>query len=272
MAENSEHINNTQSTDPQAKINLVWESFASNRDESDKHKLMLHYMWLVKYVARQTSLPANTILGDEDFIHIGILGLGEAIDRFDIARGVKFESYAIPRIRGIIQDELRKLDWLSRSTRKKAHTFLQAKDSLSSEVGREVSVEEVMDKLNVAPEKYQSYLQAVADAKSSLSLTEPTQTIINEDNEEYDLINELPDTEQENYLTQIESAERITYLTNYLQKLNEKKRLVMTLYYYENLTFKEIGNVLNVSESRVCQIHTQVLSDLRVKLKEYENA
>lgn len=256
----------------QTDINEVWEVYIADKDRSIKHRLMMHYMWLVKYVVHQTSLPTNSILNDEDFINIGILGLNEAIDRFELSRGVKFESYAIPRIKGIIQDELRKLDWLSRTARKKAHEFLQAKDSLSSQVGREVSAEEIIEKLNISPEKYQSYLQAAAAAKSSLSLTESTQTFVNEDDDEYDLINEIPDTSQENYLVQIENTERLTYLTTYLQELNEKKRLVMTLYYYENLTFKEIGNVLNVSESRICQIHSQVLTDLRFKLKEYENA
>lgn len=242
------------------------------KEDDIKHELMIQYMWLVKYVVHQTSLPMNSILTDEDFINIGMLGLNEAIDRYEIERGVKFESYAVPRIRGIIQDELRKLDWLSRTARKKASEFLQAKDALSSETGRDVTPEEIMKKLNISPDKYQSYLQAAAAAKSSLSITESSQTFLNDDDEEVDVINELPDTDHENYLTQIERTERITYLTEYLTRLNEKKRLVMTLYYYENLTFKEIGNVLNVSESRICQIHTQVLTDLRVRLKEYDNA
>ncbi len=228
-------------------------------------------MWLVKYVVHQTSLPINTILTDEDFVNIGMLGLHEAIDRYEYERGVKFESYAIPRIKGIIQDELRKLDWLSRTARKKAHEFLQAKDSLSSEVGREVTAEEIMHKLNVTPEKYQTYLQAAAAAKSSLSLTESSQVYINDDEEEVDVLNEIPD-EEDNYLTRIEHTERLDFLTNYLAELNEKKRLVMTLYYYENLTFKDIGIVLNVSESRICQIHTQVLKDLRDRLRKYDNA
>lgn len=228
-------------------------------------------MWLVKYVVHQTSLPMNSILNDEDFVNIGMIGLHEAIDRFEYQRGVKFESYAILRIKGIIQDELRKLDWLSRTVRKKAHEFLQAKDSLSSEVGREVSPEEIMHKLNVSPEKYQSYLQAAAAAKSSLSITESSQVYINDDEEEVDILNEIPD-EEDNYLTRVEHTERLDFLTNYLTELNEKKRLVMSLYYYENLTFKEIGSVINVSESRICQIHTQVLKDLRDRLKKYDFA
>jgi len=249
----------------------IWERYSQERSSSLKHQLMLQYMWLVKYVVHQTSLPMNSILNDEDFVNIGMIGLHEAIDRFEYQRGVKFESYAILRIKGIIQDELRKLDWLSRTVRKKAHEFLQAKDSLSSEVGREVSPEEIMHKLNVSPEKYQSYLQAAAAAKSSLSITESSQVYINDDEEEVDILNEIPD-EEDNYLTRVEHTERLDFLTNYLTELNEKKRLVMSLYYYENLTFKEIGSVINVSESRICQIHTQVLKDLRDRLKKYDFA
>lgn len=264
-------IKNKESILSHDELNEVWENFLSSRDSNLKHQLMLAYMWLVKYVVSQLQIPTNSILNEDDFINVGILGLNEAIERFDINRGVKFESYAIPRIKGIIQDEMRKLDWLSRSTRKKAHDFLQAKDALSSITGREVTAEEIIEKLNISPEKYQSYLQAAAAAKSSLSLNDSA-VFINEENEEYNLIAEIPDTSQEDYLVQLENDERIKQLTDYLQQLNEKKRLVMTLYYYENLTFKEIGNILNVSESRICQIHSQVLNDLRDKLKKYENA
>lgn len=251
-------------------IARFWEDFNALRSVENKHRLILNYIWLVKYVLQQMSLPANSILNDQDFLNIGILGLNESIERFEPERGVKFESYAIPRIRGIVQDELRKLDWLSRTARKKASEFMQASDSLRSEVGRDVSAEEIRKKLNVSPEKYQSYLAAAAAAKASLSLGESTITIM--DDEEIDLIEEFPDSSQDDYLSQIENEERLNFLTEYLKKLNEKKRLVMTLYYYENLTFKEIGKTLNVSESRICQIHTQVVIDLRKKLYEFDHA
>ncbi len=254
----------------QDELSLIWEDFFVTRNENIKHQLMLSYMWLVKYVVSQIQIPTNSILNEEDFINVGILGLNEAIERFDISRGVKFESYAIPRIKGIIQDEMRKLDWLSRTTRKKAHDFLQAKDSLSSQTGREVTAEEIIEKLNITPEKYQTYLNAAAAARSSLSLNDGS-VYITDDNEEYNIISEIPDTSQEDFLVQLENDERLKQLTDYLQQLNEKKRLVMTLYYYENLTFKEIGSILNVSESRVCQIHSQILNDLREKLSKYEN-
>lgn len=212
-------------------------------------------------------LPTNSILDEEDFLNIGMIGLHEAIERFELERGVKFESYAIPRIRGIIQDELRRLDWLSRTARKKASDFLQATDALRMQEGREVNAEEIMKKLDISPEKYKSYLAAAAAAKASVSMYE-TSNVSDEDGT--DIFDDIADTSHEDYLNLIENDERISFIVEYLNTLQERKRLVMSLYYYENLTFKEIGQVLKVSESRICQIHTQVVKDLRKRLIEFD--
>ncbi len=252
----------------QPNINELWIRFEEKKSLSDKHKLILEYVWLVKHVLRQMTLPSNTILNEDDFLNVGILGLHETIERYDTSRGVKFESYAIPRIRGIIQDELRKLDWLSRTARKKAHDYIHAGDELRSQVGREVSSEEIMKKLGVTPEQYNSYLAAAAAAKASLSLGESQSIHLNED--EIDILEEVQDTSQTDTLTNIENNEQIDFIANYMKTINERKRLVMTLYYYEELTFKEIGKVLSVSESRICQIHTQVVADLREQLNEFD--
>ena len=251
-------------------ITEVWHSYSELQTLEIKNKLVMHYIWLVRYVLQSMNLPSGSILNEDDFLSIGILGLHEAIERFQIERGIKFESYAIPRIRGIIQDELRRLDWLSRTARKKAHDFMQAGDELRSSEGREVTSEEIRQKLNVTQEEYSSYLQAAAAARASLSINETSKTNIGDDDEK-DTIEEIPDTDDDNILLKIENTERITFLTNFLKKLSERKRLVMTLYYYENLTFKDIGKVINVSESRVCQIHSQVIEDLKVKLKHFDN-
>jgi len=249
-------------------IYSLWFNFSNDKSEIAKNKIILHYIWLVKYVLQSMNLPNNSILDDEDFFNIGILGLNEAIDRYEINRGVKFESYAIPRIKGTIQDELRRLDWLSRTARKKAHEFVQANDELRSKEGREVSSEEIRQKLKVTPEEYNSYLAAAAAAKASYSMNEYSQANLDED--EKDFIDEIPDPDDENILVRMENEERLNFITDFLKKLSERKRMVMSLYYYENLTFKEIGLMINVSESRVCQIHSQVVGDLRVKLKEFD--
>lgn len=263
---------------PQSKMKLekdiniidVWNDFNKDKSISTKHELLMHYIWLVKYVLQSMNLPSNSILEDQDFLNVGILGLHESIERYDMERGVKFESYAIPRIKGIIQDELRRLDWLSRTARKKAHDFMKASDDLRSERGREVSEEEIRAKLNVTKTEYHSYLQAAAAAKASAYLSESSQAMLNEDDRDY--LEEVADPDEINMLSKLENEERINFITDYLKTINERKRLVMTLYYYENLTFKEIGQILKVSESRICQIHTQIVGELRVKLNEFDHA
>ena len=261
-------LKNTASTEED--ISSVWLKYNQNQNLELKNRLLIHYIWLVKYVLQSMSLPSNSILDEEDFLSIGILGLHEAIDRFELERGVKFESYAIPRIKGIIQDELRRLDWLSRTARKKAQDLVHASDDLRSKAGREVSDEEIMKKLNISPEEYNSYLAAAAAAKASFGISDSSKTVFNDDDER-DMLDEIPDPFDMNTLNRMEDEERINFITDYLKNLTERKRQVMALYYYENITFREIGKVINVSESRVCQIHSQVVSDLRAKLKIYDN-
>lgn len=258
----------------QNKINIeqVWLAYESSKSMESKNKLILHYIWLVKYVIQRMNLPRNTILSEEDFLSFGILGLNHSIERFESERGIKFESYAVSRIKGTILDELRRLDWLSRSARKKAQDYIKATDDLHSERGREVTSEEIRTKLQVNEQQYKSYLEAASIAKASLSMTEASKLNLVEDDEEFNFMNEIPNEDNETTLDKIVVNERITFLKDFLKELPEKKRLVITLYYYEELTFKQIGKVMEVSESRICQIHSQVINNLRTKLKEFDNA
>lgn len=251
-------------------VEEIWEDYLQTRKASDKNELILNYIWLVKFVLSKMSLPKNTILDTEDFMAIGILGLHETIERFSLDRGVKFESYAIPRIKGIIKDELRKLDWLSRSTRKKAHDFRNATEELQNSEGREVTPEEVMKKLNVDSNTYMKYLQAAAAAKATVNFNESTNITI--DGEELDIFETVADEDAVDSLESLADKERMEFLIDFIQGLKPKPRLIMTLYYYEELTFKEIGKTIELTESRVCQIHTKVIKDIRQKLKELENA
>ncbi len=260
------------------EVRAAWKEFHSKRSSAArraeaKKKLMLNYMWLVRYTLHTMSLPSNAILCDEDFLHVGILGLNEAIDRFEADRGIKFETFAMPRVRGTVLDEMRRLDWLSRTARKKAHELVAVSDQLRKETGREVSEEEIRERLNVTLEEYQSYLSAAAAAVASLSMNESKSSLgLSDDGDERDLLQEIPDMDYENPLTRMADEERMAFLMNYLKNLPERKRLVVTLYYYENLTFKEIGALLSLTESRICQIHTQVCNDLRDKLNAFDNA
>lgn len=250
----------------------MWEEYFDTHSEPSRHRLIVSYIGLVKYVIYQMSMPVNSLLEEQDFLNIGVIGLCEAIERYDKDRGVKFESYAVPRIRGKIQDEMRRLDWLSRTARKKATELLEVTDRIRSEKGREVAPHEIIERMGITPQQFQSYLEAAAAAKASISLNDAATQVITIDDESFDPMMELPDTDYINKLTELENVERIDHITSHLTELKEKKRLVITLYYYEELTFKEIGKILEISESRVCQIHSQVIKELRVKLYEFENA
>jgi len=225
-------------------------------------------LWLVRFVIKKMNLPHNSILNEDDFISVGILGLSESIDRYSTDRGVKFESYAIARIRGIIQDEMRKLDWLSRTARKKAIDFINANDELTVEAGVEVSQEDIMRKLDISPEQYRKYVAAAAAAKTSMTLNESS---MSRDSEDSNILENMPQDPEDSFYNAIEKNERDILIREFITSQKEKPRLVMSLYYYEELTFKEIGTILNVSESRICQIHSQVIKDLRKHISKFNN-
>jgi RNA polymerase sigma factor for flagellar operon FliA len=252
----------------------LWKELRSRRTPKArkieiKRQLLLHYMWIVRYTLYNMTIPSNSLLGEEDFLHVGLLGLNDAIERFEPERGIKFETFAVPRVRGIILDEMRKLDWLSRSARRKVQELTEASDRLRSELGREASPDELQAMLGITPEEYQSYLEAMAAANASFSLSNP-ETSYDDDGNEHDTIEEIPDYDGENPFTQLAHDERVEFVRQYIQKLPERKRLVITLYYYEEMTFKEIGEMLGLTESRICQIHTQICNDLRKKLEAFE--
>jgi RNA polymerase sigma factor for flagellar operon FliA len=250
------------------ELSELWREYQLTHSIDIKNELILSYMWVIKYVLQKTNLPVNTVLEEEDFVNIGILGLNEAIERFDINKGVKFETYAIPRVRGMIKDELRNLDWLSRSTRKKAQDFMNVKDKLSIEKGREATIEEIMNHLEIPPDKYYKYLYAASSARSFLSLND-SNFYVNENDEVINILEEIPENAEDNFLNLVIEKEKTDFLVDYLKKIDDKKRMVMVLYYYEDRTFKEIGADLGISESRVCQIHTQVINELRSKFKNF---
>ncbi len=249
-------------------VSDMWSEYKLTHNISIKNELMLSYIWIVRYVLQKTTLPVNTLLEEEDFLNIGILGLNEAIERFDINKGVKFETYAIPRVKGMIKDELRNLDWLSRSTRKKAQDYMNAKDKISLEKGRDATIEEIMSSLQIPPDKYHKYLYAAASARGFMSMSD-SNFYLNENDELVNVLDEIPENDEDNFLNLVMEKEKTDFIVDYLKKLGNKKRLVMILYYYEDRTFKEIGADLGISESRVCQIHTQVINDLRAEFKKF---
>ncbi|MCB0703537.1 MAG: FliA/WhiG family RNA polymerase sigma factor [Ignavibacteriae bacterium] len=250
-------------------IDKIWNEYLQNPNQELRGELFIQYSWIVNYVLSKLKVPDNSILERGDLVNIGMIGLSESIDRFDIEKNVKFESYAITRVRGTIQDELRKLDWLSRTARKKVNSINKLKDETLKENGIEVTDEEIIRKLGLTSDQYNSYLQAMEASRNTLSFVDSS---TESDSEGYSLVDNIAYDDESNQLEGMIESEKIEYLTNYLKDLPEKKRLVIALYYYENLTFKEIGKLIDVTEGRVSQIHSEVIKELKVKINKYENA
>lgn len=250
-------------------IDKIWNEYLQNPNQELRGELFIQYSWIVNYVLSKLKVPDNSILERGDLVNIGMIGLSESIDRFDIEKNVKFESYAITRVRGTIQDELRKLDWLSRTARKKVNSINKLKDETLKENGIEVTDEEIIRKLGLTSDQYNSYLQAMEASRNTLSFVVSS---TDSDSEGYSLVDNIAYDDESNQLEGMIESEKIEYLTNYLKDLPEKKRLVIALYYYENLTFKEIGKLIDVTEGRVSQIHSEVIKELKVKINKYENA
>ncbi|MDX9790317.1 MAG: FliA/WhiG family RNA polymerase sigma factor [Candidatus Kapaibacterium sp.] len=249
-------------------IDKLWKMFKESGSVELKQTLIVNYLSLVKYSISKMILPVNTILEEQDFVNIGILGLNEAIERYDPERGIKFESYAVKRVRGKIQDEMRKLDWLSRTARKKATEFKSIADSIANEIDKGVSEIQALNNLNISYEQYRSYLTAASDAKSSVLLSDSSLKTINENDEEINFLEEIAD-DSADFLDNIIEDEKQTLLVKALNQLKENKRRVLALYYFESLNFKEIGQVLGVSESRISQIHSEAIKELKIMMGRY---
>jgi RNA polymerase sigma factor for flagellar operon FliA len=240
---------------------LLWKEYSNNRKIETKRKIMEQYIGLVRYVIKRLNMIAPDLLDERDLMNIGMLGLSEAIDRFDYKKGVKFETYAIPRVKGMILDELRKIDWAPRSVREKSKQLKEIIHQLENELGREVSPTEILKNLQVTEKEYGELNNAINNSVI-VSLDKPLSGEVN--GNLYDMISsdEIDDPFEQTNTTQMKEI-----LIEAIEKLPEKQRLVIALYYYEELTFKEIGNLLKVSESRVSQIHSEVLQKLRQDIR-----
>ena len=230
-----------------------------------KKKIIKEYAPLVKFIAQKIAvrLPANIEL--DDLLSAGVIGLMDAIDKYDPARDNKFKTYAEFRIRGAILDELRSQDWIPRSMREKAKTIERAFAKLEQKLGRSASEEEAARELNMNLEEFQETLHQCKSI-SLLSLDE-VGTFANGDRKS--LLGLLESSKDTNPMFQLAGAELRDQLAKAIQDLPEKQRMVLSLYYYEDLNLKEIGEVLEVTESRVSQLHTQAVLRLRARLREH---
>ncbi len=230
--------------------------------ELNREEIVHKYLHLVKYVAGRVSvnLPPNVELND--LINDGILGLIDAIEKYDDSRGVKFETYAITRINGAILDALRALDWVPRAIRQRARELDRTIQDIESSLGRPATNEEIADRMSVSVKELDSLMQKIRGT-ALLSLEDH---LPNEKGYEVSLIETLRDGDG-SVADAVESHEVTNTLGMAVDQLSVQERTVISLYYFEGLTLKEIKLVLNVSESRVSQIHAQAVIHLRQKLR-----
>ena len=245
----------------QAKdIKEVWKGFFKTRDEYHRNRIMEHYLPLVKYTADRiyAKLPDKVEL--DDLVSAGIFGLMDAIDAFDPERGVKFETYCTPRIRGAILDELRSMDWVPRLVRARAHQLENALQTLEAYLGRIPTENEIADELNLNMTEFRR-LQRDANAIGLVSLSNRfAESESEKDIREIDIIE---DQKSQNPLLEVQKRD----LKNLLTKgLTRAERLIIVLYYYEEMTMKEIGATLDLSESRVSQMHSSIIARLKAQM------
>jgi RNA polymerase sigma factor for flagellar operon FliA len=229
---------------------------------SSREALILHYSPLVKYVASRvaTGLPAT--VEQADLASYGMFGLIDAIEKFDLSRGIKFETYAIPRIRGAIIDELRALDWVPRSVRFKAREVEKAHTEIEGREKRAPTDREVADHLGTSVDELHDIINQI----SFVSVMALDEMISSEKGEGVSLAETLADMSGTDPGLGLEANEMRAMLSGAINQLTDREKLVVVLYYFEGLTLAEIGEVLGVTESRVCQIHTKAVGQLRVKL------
>jgi len=245
-------------------LDPIWSQYSATHDPKIKEKIVIKYINLVKFVAGRLMISLPPSVEVDDLESAGIMGLIDAIDRFDTKYGVKFESYAIPRIKGAMLDELRKLDWIPRSVRSKTRELEKVITQIENEKGRPATDEEISERLNITLEEYFDLLRDV----SSVSLLSLDNMIFNEEGSKGELHEVIEDKSEGEPDEAINRDELKELIIRAIDDLPETERLVIALYYYEELTLKEIGQVLQLSESRISQIHTKTILSLRGKLKE----
>jgi RNA polymerase sigma factor FliA len=250
-------------SDPRTDVSALWDSYKDDDDTTARDALILNYSPLVKYVAGRLASGLPQTVDTADLISYGIFGLIDAIEKFDRARAIKFETYAIARIKGAIIDELRAMDWVPRSVRSRAREIEGAYVVLENKLRRVPSDAEVAEYMNVT-------VKELGDILAKLSYTSVVsfeELWVGGDREDgQSALGSIKDEAAEDPVAIFESVEIKNILAEAIDRLPEREKTVIALYYYEGLTLKEIGQVLGVTESRVSQLHTKSVLRLRARL------
>ena len=250
----------------EAAIGDLWQEFKASGDPRLRERLILHYSPLVKYVAGRVGvgLPPNN--EQADLVSYGIFGLIDAIEKFDVTRAIKFETYAISRIKGAIIDELRAIDWIPRSVRYKAREVEKAYAALEARLHRTPTEAEVAEELHIGLDELHTIFSQVSFV--NVVALDELLNVGGERGDKLSLVDTLEDVKAEDPVAAFETEETKYLLARAINTLPEREKIVVTLYYYEGLTLAEIGQVLGVTESRICQMHTKAVLQLRGKLAE----
>ena len=245
-------------------MNNLWDEYRKTGSGAAKEKLILHYAPIVKYVAGRLMVHIGQSVEFDDLVGYGIFGLIDAIEKFDPAKGVKFETYASFRIRGTIIDNIRRMDWVPRTLRQKNKHVENVIIKLEEELGRSPTDEELAIELGLTPDETIDLLRK-SSIHSLVSLDDFLEQ--NYEKSHVSLVTKSSDSPEE--IT--EDKERKVKLAEAINNLKDNEKLVITLYYYEGLTLREISSIMKVTESRVSQIHTKAISRLQVKLGRFKN-
>jgi RNA polymerase sigma factor for flagellar operon FliA len=245
-------------------MQTLWLQYRRTGDPGIRDRLILTYAPLVKYVAGRlgSGLPAHVDEGD--LVSYGLLGLIGAIERYEPDRDVKFETYAIARIKGAIIDELRAMDWVPRSVRSRARDIERAIGELEAKLGRAPTDEEIAKKLGVSEDELEESLSEIS--RSSIAALDELWTVSGSGGDQIALIDTIEDTDAPDPQSTLSQTEMREAIADAIARLPEREKLVVTLYYYEELTLREIGEVLGVTESRVSQLHTKAILRLKARL------
>ncbi|MGI9017679.1 MAG: RNA polymerase sigma factor WhiG [Euzebya sp.] len=239
-----------------------WERFKNGSDEGARERLILQYSPLVKYVAGRVSVGLPNSIEHGDLVSYGMFGLIDALEKFDLSKGFKFETYAIARIKGAIIDELRSIDWIPRSVRGKAKKVEKALASLERRLDRTPTEEELAEELDLDIEELRHVLTQV----SLTSIAALDESLPSEDGDRQSLADTLADDNATDPQAALEDAEVRRILAETVNRMSDREKTVIVLYYFEGMTLAQIGEVLGVTESRVCQMHTKAVLGLRTRM------
>ncbi|HOJ99051.1 MAG: RNA polymerase sigma factor WhiG [Treponemataceae bacterium] len=241
----------------------LWELYKKTRDPKIREAFIKQYAPLVKYVAGKIAVGMPHTVEFDDLVGFGVFGLLDAIDKYDPAKNVKFKTYAVTRIRGAIFDELRSIDWVPRSVRQKTKELEETISTLEAQLGRTATDQEIAQALGMDEEEYLKTVMKISGT-SLLSLNDIW--FSGDENDRMSIGDSIEAPASLNPEVIVEKDEIRRIIVEAINELPEKEKKVLILYYYEDLTLKEIGQVLDVTESRVSQLHTKAIVRLRAKL------